>query len=224
MVTSFLFFKLITMKLFNIESVKKYFEKLEKLSSYIPRDKSKHLYGEHTCQREVFVHRTLNFFKGKYFKIYEDQSYDLYTDTEKEFNYILKKYIFILNISYFNSHSSPGYYLRVMYVNATEPLSFKKINLIPNKIWDLIGSEITKEDYTKISSLFLNDLPKITYVVEANDFSKWVERGHTSKNRERIKVFFEVTGTTEKEARQNAWDYCDKNKLTLQNVKLKNEA
>jgi len=188
--------------------IKDYFKRLTEYNYGIPIDTSNYRYKKHECERDVFVRKSLKSYKGKYFVIYDKSS-----KTE-----LFKKYIFISNIIYINSRSGNGYKLSVWYIDATEPLLFKEIDLTSYEISELIGKEITKEEYYNVANLFMNDLPEVNFTCHAYDFSKFKPRGWSEKNKKRIKVKFEVLATDYDSAFIKAKDYCKVNNIELHYV------
>lgn len=192
-----------------------FFDRLLNYSNSIPIDKSNYRYGNHECERDVFVRRSLKSYRGKYFVIYDNCSMgQVYLNNNyDEINYLLKKYIFVYNLSYMNSYSGQGYKISITYFDATEPLTFKTIDLTENKFKNLIGRTSNKEEYSNVSKLFTCDLPNEEYIVHAYDWSKAHPNGHTKKNIERAKMTFKISGRTEDEAITNARKYCRENKF-----------
>ena len=175
------------MYLFKEETIKSFFKKLDNYSSNIksinkPSDAAN------------FTSKALNYLINKYFIIY-NKSEDVYSSN------LYKLYIKILYISCRRSDKK----LSIYYLDASKPNKLNEIHLGLNEVLELLGKEITIEEFENVKSLFVNDLPQVNFNCGGYDW--------TTHDKNNVRVRFDVKATHYDEAVDLAKKYCKENNL-----------
>jgi hypothetical protein len=189
------------MKLFTVKQIKKFFEILGRLERGVSTDKIKQYYygyiytNSTPCQKEVFVHRTINkWLKNKYLILY---SVSEQTQTQ------YCQYVSIANISYALTW---GEVLSVNLYDFSRPMDiFNNLKLSHNDCLDLEGEWISnpKNYHHKLLKMTMLSIPEKEYKFKAYDFSKYPKRAKSDEERyEKMTTEIVVMAKTSYEAYQ----------------------
>jgi hypothetical protein len=189
------------MTLFTVKQIKKFFEILGRLERSVSVDKSKQYYHGYIytnstpCQKEVFVHRTLNkWFKNKYAILYR-----LSEQTETQYC----QYVSISNISYALTWSEE---ISVNLYDYSRPMDiFNNLKLNHNDCLRLEGKWVSnpKNYHHKLLKMTMLSIPEKEFKFKAYDFSKYPKRAKTDEERyEKMTTEIIVKAKTNHEAYQ----------------------